>query len=876
MATGTGQGASTDAARWERIQELFHAAAELPSHERQAFVESSCANEDGMIVEVLALLAEDARGGSPVDREVAEVAHDVLAAGPIVEQLGPYRLVRPLGEGGMGVVYLAERTDVGNLVAIKLLAHAGLSPARLERFASEQKLLAQLDHPGIARLYDAGTRDDGTPFFVMEYVDGEPLTDYCRERSASIADRLAVFRALCEAVQFAHRHAIIHRDLKPSNVLVKSDGSVRLVDFGIAKQVESIDAVADQTSTGLRLMTPAYAAPEQLRGDPVGLYTDIYALGVVLYELLAGRLPFERSKLSPGEAARTALETEPDRPSSVARSSGTAGMVSRAAWADLDVLVLTAMQGEAQRRYPSVDALIRDLDHYLRGEPLEARADSLGYRLRKFVTRNRRSVSLAALTIATVVGLVVFFTARLATARDAAVAEAGRMQRLQKFMVDLLTGGDQEAGPDKDLRVVTILERGAAEAGALDHDPDTQVELLVTLGRLFQARGAFDRADAMLRGALDRRIALGGEGSAATLAPLVALGELRAEQARYAEAEALLRRAMTIGHRELRPDDEHTLDAEKALGAVLTSVGRFPEAIAILEQVVRMQAAAAARSPGLSTTLTMLADAQFSLGRYADADALYRRALAIARRDHGERHPSVAENLSNLGAVELQWGHADKAEGYYREALAIVEGFYGRDHVKTAEALTQLSRALGPQQKFDEDAAILNESLTIRERAYGRIHPKIASTLTDVALVSLWAGRLDDAEAENRRAEAIYREVYGDKHRLVAIAHGNVGNVYLERKDYAVAERMFEESLAVFRETLPADHSLIAEAEVRIGRMLLLQKHYSEAEGHTLAGYTVLARSASETSWYRSARKDLVKIYEALGQPEKAARFRAP
>jgi serine/threonine-protein kinase len=875
LTTGTGQGPSADAARWERIQAAFHAAEDLPSCEQQAFVRSSCAGDDSVISEVLGMLAE-VHGVSLIDRNVGEVAHDVLAAEPIVETLGPYRLVRPLGEGGMGVVYLAERTDVGNLVAIKLLAHAGLSSARLERFASEQKMLAKLDHPGIARLYDAGTRDDGTPYFVMEYVDGKPLMEHCCERSASISDRLAAFRALCEAVQFAHRHAIIHRDIKPSNVLVKADGSVRLVDFGIAKQVENSDAPADQTCTGLRLMTPAYAAPEQLRGDPVGIYTDVYSLGVVLYELLAGRLPFDRSTQSPDEAARLALEAEPDRPSSAARSSGSVGAVSRAAWADLDVLVLTAMQGEPRRRYPSVDALIRDIDHYLRREPLEARPDSVGYRVRKFVARNWRAVSLAASTLAVVVGLVVFFTARLATARDAAVAEAGRMQRLQKFMVDLLTGGDHEAGPDKDLRVVTILERGATEADALDHDPDTQVELFVTLGRLFQARGVFERADAMLRRALDRRTALGGEDSVGTLAPLVALGELRAEQARYAEAEKLLRRAVEIGHRDLPLNDDRTLEAEKALGAVLTSVSRFPEAISLLEEVVRVQATASERAPGLSTSLTLLADAQFYLGHYTEADTLYRRSLAIARRDYGERHPSVAENLSNLGAIELQWGHPDKAEGYFREALAIVQGFYGRDHVKTAEALTKLSRALGPQQKFDEDATILKESLAIRERAYGKVHPKIASTLSDVALVSLWAGRLDDAEAENRRAEAIYRAAYGDKHHLVAIAHGNVGNVYLERKDFAAAERMFEESLAIFRETLPADHSLIAEAEIRIGRMLLLQNHYGEAEGHTLAGYTVLARGARETSWFRSARKDLVKIYEALGQPDKAARFRAP
>jgi eukaryotic-like serine/threonine-protein kinase len=875
VVQSTGEVRPIRSARWERIQELFHAAAELPSLEQRAFLQSSCASEEGLMADVLALLSQDAHGSSPLDRDVAELARGVLAAGPMVEQLGPYRIVRLLGEGGMGVVYLAERTDLGSLVAIKLLSNAGLSPSRLDRFAREQRMLARLDHPAIARLYDAGVIEDGTPFFVMEYVDGKPLTEHCRERAASIAERLGLFRSLCEAVRFAHQHAIIHRDIKPSNVMVKSDGSVRLLDFGIAKHLEHFDAPADQTRTGLRLMTPAYAAPEQLRGDPVGLYTDVYSLGVVLYELLTGRLPFDRSRRSPPEIDRNS-ENEPDKPSTAARTSETDVMASRAAWADLDVLVLGAMHREPQRRYASVDALIRDLDHYLRGEPLEARPDSVGYRLRKFLTRNWRSVSLAATTIAVILGLVGFFTARIATARDAAVAQSARTQRIQKFMIDLLTGGDQETGPDKDLRVVTVLERGAKEAGAFDKDPDIQAELFVTLGRLFRARGAFDRADALLREALKKQTARSGEGSVATMEPLVALGELHAEQARYVEAEQQLRKAMGIGRRHLREGEERTLRAEEALAELLVTAGRSAEAIPLLEEIVRLQSAAAVRPRGLSKSMTALAVAHFYLGHYSESEQLNRRTLPIARQEFGERHPNVAENLYNLGAIQVQWGHLDQAETYYREALAIVEGYYGRDHLQTAEALTMLSRALGPQRKLEEDAAILKESLAIREHAYGKVHPKVASTLSDLAAVALWQGRFDEAEAQHRRVEAIYREVLGEKHFRVAVAHGNVANVYLKRKDYVTAERMFKESLAMFRETLPVDHSMAAEAEIRIGRTLVLQKRYVEAETYSLAGYTVLARGESQAHWLVTARADLLTIYEALGQPEKAARFRAP
>ncbi len=277
-----------DRDRWGRIQTLFHEAAILPQAKQRGFLESACGEDEGLVADVLALLHEDARGGSLLDQPLAEIAHKVLADDAHslpFQELGPYRIRKVLGEGGMGVVYLAEREDLGSLVALKLLRDAWLSPARRERFSAEQRTLAQLNHPSIARLYDADTLSDGTPFFVMEYVEGLPLTEYCAQNQCSVERRLQLFRQVCEAVEYAHSNAVIHRDLKPSNILVRSDGTIRLLDFGIAKQIESFEVPAQQTMTGLRLMTPAYAAPEQIRGQRLGVQTDVYSLGVILYEL---------------------------------------------------------------------------------------------------------------------------------------------------------------------------------------------------------------------------------------------------------------------------------------------------------------------------------------------------------------------------------------------------------------------------------------------------------------------------------------------------------------------------------------------------------------------------------------------------------------
>src|ERR1700733_3644426 len=312
-----------DSNRWTQIQSLFHDAADLPKSEQRAFLESACGSDDILLADVLALLDEDARSSSLLDRDVAYVADQILndkSPQPAAfQEFGHYKIKHVLGEGGMGVVYLAEREDLHSLVAIKLLRDASLSPARRERFAVEQRTLAQLNHPCIARLYDAGILADGTPWFVMEYVDGLPLTEYCRQRNCSIDQRLRLFHAVCEAVLYAHQNAVIHRDLKPSNILVKNDGSVRLLDFGIAKQIDGADAPADQTRTALRLMTPAYASPEQIRGERVGIQTDVYSLGVILYELLAGVLPYDVSNRSSSEAENLITGTDPARPSLVVR-----------------------------------------------------------------------------------------------------------------------------------------------------------------------------------------------------------------------------------------------------------------------------------------------------------------------------------------------------------------------------------------------------------------------------------------------------------------------------------------------------------------------------------------------------------------------------
>lgn len=875
-----------DSTRWERIQNLFHEVADLPEPEQRVFLKAACGDDDVLVADVLALVEEDARGASFLDRDLAEVAQQVLdeaTSTPLpFKEFGPYRIKKALGEGGMGVVYLAERVDLGSLVAIKLLRDAWLSPARRERFASEQRTLAQLNHPSIARLYDADTLDDGTPWFVMEYVEGVPLTEYCSEHACSIEERLQLFRAVCEAVQYAHQHAVIHRDLKPSNILVKPDGTIRLLDFGIAKQLESLEAPAgrDQTLTGLRLMTPAYAAPEQVRGERVGIQTDVYSLGVILYELLTGGPPFDLSKLTPGEAEAVIVGQDPEKPSTIAQRSVETNpgilSVGKSAWADLDVLCLSAMHKDRQRRYQSVEALIRDIDHYLKGEPLEARPDSFHYRLGKFVRRNRRAVSAAALVFTVVVGLVIFFTVRLAKARNAALEEAARTQRIQRFMMNLFQGGDESVGPGDSMRVVTLLDRGVQEAQSLNGDPKVQAELYQTLGTIYDQLGKFDQADSLLHSALERRKTLFGPDSTEVAESLVALGQLRSDQAQYDDAEKFTRQGVEMTRRHLPPTHPRLGRALYALGEVLVNEGKYDQGIQVLDQAVQIQSAPGGVPADLAESLTELANAEFYAGHLDVSNSVNLRVLAMDRQLYGERHPNVAEDLINLGAIQSEWGHYTETERYYRQALDIIQNFYGKDHPETASAMTLLGRSLNSQGRFNEAADMLRQSLGIQERVYGEVHPRVASALGELGKVAMQQGKLDEAEADFRRQADIYREVYKGKHYYIGSALANLGGVYMERKQYARAERSFRDALQIYAQTLSANHLNVAIVRVKLGRALIPQRRYADAEAQSLAGYEVLMKQSNAPSnWLENARKDLVEEYGALHEPDKAAKFQA-
>jgi tetratricopeptide (TPR) repeat protein/tRNA A-37 threonylcarbamoyl transferase component Bud32 len=853
-----------ESTRWQRIHEIFHKAADLDGARQQSAVEEMCGDDPQLAEEVLAMLREDGRKDALLDRTLDQTALHLLSEwalpSQIQQQIGPYRILKLLGEGGMGVVYLAERTDIGGLVAIKLLRDAWLSPMRRRRFEIEESTLARLTHPSIARIYDANTLDEGTPWFVMEYVDGKPITEYCTVHRLPIANKLKLFRKVCEAVQYAHSHAIIHRDLKPSNIFVTSTGEVKLLDFGIAKQLDGSESRENATVTSFRMLTPAYAAPEQKSGAAVGVYSDVYALGVLLCELITNK------------SAADHRDSGREKPSGMLRRSNQSAYAefSRSEWRDLDALALKACDGDPVLRYATLDAMIGDLDAFASGRPLAAHSREFLYIAGKFVRRHRPLFAIASVALLLMAGTAAFYTVRLSEARNAAVREAARTRRIQQFTEMLFDGGDKSAGPAKDLLVTQLLERGRDEAANLKHDPEMRADMQETLGTIYYKLGKLDAAEPLLNSSLEtrRQQTMADPDKVATT--LVALSLLRRDQGKLDEAEQRAREAI-----QMEADRPSRAAAMVALGSAFNVHGKYDEAIAVLEEGMLKEPTGDAATSATAENLVELANAYFYKGNYDRAEELNRKALVINLRLFGSRHPSVADIHNNLGAIAMNRGNYIVSENEFREAVAICEEWYGANHPETAANLTALAQTVSYEKRDDEADMLLKRALAIQKDSVGPVSSTVATTINQLGLLAYNRDQFEIARAYFLQAQDIWKRLYGDEHQFVAVSYSNLGSVYLGEKKYSDAENMFRE--AVRRLDVHASGTANdAIAHLKLGRALLRQSRFKDAEPETTAAYQYLLKQVNPSSGYlTAARKDLTAIYEGLQEPDKAAQYRA-
>jgi serine/threonine-protein kinase len=879
---------------WARALDLFQSVVELPPAERSARLAAACAGNEDLRRRVEGLIAADLAQHDAAESEARGRFQRLLggaapaphAADWIGRRLGPFQILAELGSGGMGTVFLGERRDgqVEQRVALKVARLGLVDDEARRRLLVERQILAGLDHPQIARLIDAGVSDAGLPFFAMEYVEGRPIHEFCTAHGLDLAARIRLFLSVCAAVEHAHRRLIVHRDLKPSNILVTAGGEVKLLDFGIAKLLG--DGSAGLTRTTDRVLTPAYAAPEQVRGQPVTTATDVYGLGVVLYELLTDRRPFAAAGGDATALALAVLTEQPAKPSTAVLAAPPAESpdprrrrLRRALRGDLDTIVLTALKKEPERRYPSAATLAEDLRRYLAGLPIRARPDSLRYRAGKFVLRHRLGAAMGAvLLLALVTALVVAFVEARAQVRAARASQA-----VTAFLVRLFEGADPTRARGAALTAQELLDEGVERLRSdLVGEPAVRARLLHAMAASYVSLGLYDRALPLAAEALRLRRETLPAGSAEAAESMDQLGEIYRLKADEARAEPLLRAALAARRAGLAADDPAVIESLGHLGRLLEDLGRFAAA----EEPFRHALAASERRFGKDSVETArrlddLATNQSDLGRRSAAFELLRRALEIRERKLGPNAPDVAASLHDLGV------HLDEA-GEYREAVAALERslairrkIFGAGHPLVGATQIALAGAYDDQNRFDEAERSAESALEILRRTLSADHPRVDEALNMLAIIRTDRRDFTGAVPIFRELLARCARVSGKYHPDTLAVENNLAVTLLHTGRAGEAEALQREILAHLPEDNGQSTSVTTrqnlastleqegrprEALALVRQALALQRR---REGETSANVAVALRSlaiAEEMSGEAAAAEREFRAALRLGE----------
>ena len=834
--------------RWQEVERLFAAVVDRPAEERDRVLDELCGDDEDLRTEVASLLASADEAveyfDSLADRAgVPRISGETdRLEGKII---GRYRLVRLLGRGGMGAVYLAERADEAfeMQVALKLLPMAFASSSAEQRFRAERQILARLEHPNIARLLDGGITDDGTPYFVMEHVEGTTIDAYVSSHVPDVDNRLALFLEVCDAVQHAHQNLIVHRDLKPGNILVTDDGAVKLLDFGIARVLDPGETNDPSTLTAAaRPMTPAYASPEQLRGETITTASDVYALGVLLYALLTGRHPYDLSGRTTSDVERIVCETHPVAPSAaVAADEATDGPVlgrlRRQLAGDLDTIVLMALRKEPTRRYRSAAELADDIRSYCAGRPVMAHKDTFAYRASRFVRRHRLAVAGGALVATLLVALTGLASWSALTTRAQARAierEARTAEEVSTFLVDLFEVSNPGSGVGDTITARTLLDRGANQLRtSLEAEPQVRTRLMGVVADVNERLGLLERARSLYEEAIATQRSLGPTSRADLAHSLERLGSLWSESRGFEFAVPLFREALVL-KAELGADPLEMADTKEGLALALRQEGQADSARAIMEDVLPTRRALQGRDhPDVIRALRNLGFVLRALGDLDSAEVIYREVLETYRRA-GASSSDMSAVLNNLGFVLAKRGAYEESEAMYREAWEEVRKELAEWHPTTLMLMGNLAAALGRLERYDEQEALLRERLGLVEEHMPAGHWRIGN------------------------------------------ANISVGDFLLSRGDPVGAERYRRAGEAIYERALGPDHAWTANARSLVGESLLAEGRAREAEPWLVQGYEGLVRASGAGHAYtQRALQRVVILYERLGDTASAERYRA-
>ena len=758
--------------QWPKIKEIVGAALELGSGERSAFLDQACAQRPELRAEVDSLIAAHAEADALSLSDHSQASTMSKGMGE-ARMIGPYRLVHELGSGGMGQVWLAEQTEpVNRRIALKLIRAGMYDTAVVQRFQAERQSLAIMEHPAIAKVFDAGTTPEGQPYLAMEYVEGLPITDYCDRKRLSIRERLRLFIQVCEGVQHAHQKAIIHRDLKPSNILVAEiDGKPipRIIDFGLAKAIlPQAQGQTLFTQRGAFLGTPGYMSPEQ--ADPgmndVDTRTDVYSLGVVLYELLTGMLPFDSKQwqqMKLEDALRHLRETDPERPSGKIASNLNASAdlaqarrtdathLAGALRGDLDWITLKALEKDRNRRYGTPSELADDLVRYLQNRTVRARPARVAYRLRKYVQRNRIAVAV----VASAVVLLVAFAVAQSIQLKRITRERDRADRITEFMTSMFTMSNPSEARGNSVTAREILDKSSKDIGkGLSNDPELQAQMMYTMAVTYRGLGL------------------------------------------YSLAQPLQERALEIQRRVLGPQHPDTLRSMNLLASTLGDVGHDADAEKISREVLEIRRRVlGSRHPDTLRSMVTLGGTLYRQGQYAQAGKFFQEALDLQRQVLGPEHPDTVGSMNDLASTYSQDGRNVEAVKMIRETLEIRRRILGPDHPDTLASMMNLANLLNGNAEYAEAENVCRGVLEIQRRVLGADHPDTLMAMNNLATALNGRGQFAEAEKLRRQTLEIRRRTLGPNHPYILL---NIGALALElshEKRYGEAEKLFRERI---------------------------------------------------------------------------------
>jgi serine/threonine-protein kinase len=802
--------------RWQKIGQIVDGALEIEDKSsRTAYIKEKCKDDESLITEVYSFihsieesdgLWEDLLNSNMViaDDMAGEMSQDsgvVNHSSP--ESIGPYLVKKLLAKGGMGNIYLAERKDADfhKNVAIKIVRKEINSQVTIQRFIQERSILSSLNHPNIAQLLDGGITKDGRPYFVMEYIDGVPITEFCNNNRCDLTERLSLFRKMCDAVQYAHTNFVVHRDLKPSNILVDKAGNLKILDFGIAKLTDGkLDEKSlIQTREGYRMLSLNYAAPEQITGEPVTTATDVYSLGLLLFELLTNERAYSLKNKNLLEAERIIRENDPTKPSLVNREW------NKLLQGDLDAITMKAIRKEAEQRYESARLLLDDIDAYLNDKPVTARHSTLYYKAGKFVRRNKINLSFAAVIAAILIIIPSFYASMINEERRIAESEAQKAEQISGFLVGLFEGADPFGNTEEfglDTNIGSMLELGEKRIDSeLDNQPAVRAALNNTIGRVYFSLGEYDRAEELYSEAL--QIAE-DEGIEKEL-PLYTyrLGHLYQQVGNIEAADSLLLRSIELFERS-----EEGFQSEEAVSA-LSTYGSF---------------------------------SWFNKGDTDTAEEYLIKSLEQRQIHFAENDSLLAPAYNDLANLYHSKGNFEEAENYYSQAVDLYVNLLD-DNPKTAITMANFSMLLRDQGKLEQAKQYQESALSIVKNKEDQYKIDIALGNGNLSEINMRQGNHEVADSLGKTALSMLSEIFGDLHPYVARTKLVIGMNYFYTSEYDEAEKMFIEAKEEYEKVYPPEHSRLADPHLELGKLYTKTNDLEKALDHVLAAREIYKSS---------------------------------